>query len=124
MYPGQQSPTVTELLEPLIELYQAIPLLVWVLAILLVLGLGPTVIRYLSGMNEPPGDDTIDRRTSETRVTREAYSIHENVETRDRDYREPSEYDEISEPNAVDRGILGTIRRLVRLVSSGGRERE
>lgn len=117
----QPNEDVMDLLEVFVSFWESIPLFVWVVAGLLLLLVLRNAMRQANRQREEPGDDVIDRRRTETRVSREGYSIHDNVDTRDRTYTEPSEYDEIRTPNEVNRGIMAKIRTLVDLV--GGRRR-
>lgn len=117
----QSNGDIADLLEVFVSFWESIPLFVWVLAGLLLLLVLRNAMRQANRHREEPGDDVIDRRRKETRVSHEKYSIHDNVDTRERTYSEPSEYDEIRTTNEVDRGIMAKIRALVELAS--GRHR-
>lgn len=127
MWPLQEAPPVEdieELLRTAADIYELLPLFVW-----LVLGMGAVFAvqwawNRLQTVSEPPGDDTIDRRRGETRVPREKYTIHDDVDVGQYEYREPSESDEITTPNEVNRGLVSTIRSLVDVMIRRGGERE
>lgn len=127
MWPLQDAPPVEdieELLRTAVDIYELLPLFVW-----LIIGMGAIIaIQWVwnrfQTVAEVPGDDTIDRRRQETRVPREKYTIHDDVDVGQYEYREPSESDEITTQNEVNRGLFSTIRSLVDLMFRRGGERE
>lgn len=117
----QQEPELAELIESIVEIWETIPLLVWIL-------LGIAIIKLVSDYMSPRDYEQTsvpsDRRSSdrvENGPSRERYSIHDDLDE-EREYHIASESDPIEAPNQVDRSILGTMRRLARKALGGSRD--
>lgn len=128
MVPLQQTPAlgdeVQELVETAIGIYEVLPFFVWLLLGFVAVIAVRRVVRSARRLPEAPGDDTIDRRRDPSGGAAPDYSIHDDVDVGQRDYREPSEYDEISTPNEVDRSLVSKIRTLIDLALAGRRGRD
>lgn len=126
--PGSDLPSDQEVLRGLIEvagaIFDAVPLAVWgIVAVLAVKVLND----QRSDRSESAGDGySEDSLSSEgyEEPARERYSIHDDIETGDREYERPSESDELVNPHEVDRSLVGTMKQLIGMVFRSGGDSE
>lgn len=113
---------LSAILEFLLSIYELVPAWVWgLVAVALIMMLYD---RLGSRSPQEPSEYERSSRDDEhfgyTEPDRDRYTIHDDLETESREYEIPSESDDITTPNQVDRSILGTIKQLVRWVLRSG----
>ncbi|MFP4628228.1 MAG: hypothetical protein ACLFMX_04480 [Halobacteriales archaeon] len=118
MVPLQQDVPYEDLVRTAIEVYEALPLIAWLILLFGGLSAAQWLLRRLRAGAADRSDDLSWGEPSRASGSSSTSGFDPE------DYTPPSEQDEIRTPNEVDRSIMGTIRRLIRLALSNGRERE
>lgn len=116
----QEQAWLVEFIETLVGVWESVPLLVWIIAAIVIVKL---VSDWMTPNEYDQSTLPSDRRTRPDEregPSRERYSIHDDLDV-DRDYEIASESDPIEAPNKVDRGLVGGIRRLIRMLRGASR---